>query len=447
MTTLTDEIYDSIFNNDLYDKLYIDMSSYQKKIFDNFKNNKDNFFDYSLNDLIFDFDVEFIEKILNIELSIYLKDCENNNINNKKNGSTNNISLTLGDRKVTFNRPRLRHESDFNSIIIPKRTRILNDLKDNIILLYSKNNSVNDIKEILKDMFNIDISTASISRLTKEISDEVLTWRNKDLDPCYFCMNIDCTYISVKDNKNLNSHKIPIYIAVGTKLDGHKEIIGMYLGNEDENKNVIDSLYNQDIAESKTFWIEVFNDLKDRGVKKILYMVSDGLSGIKEAIKDEFPTCFFNRCVVHIDRNLYKITKTSIKKDVMKDFKKIYTSNTLEEAEVYINEFLEKYKAHKVLINHAKRYIEEILPLFNIPINIRKYIYTNNIVESVNSKIKRGFYGRSALPSIDSAINIIYLNIKDLEKKWKKSKVSNWDNIYNEIITIHSNDIKEFTED
>ena len=80
-------------------------------------------------------------------------------------------------------------------------------------------------------------------------------------------------------------------------------------------------------------------------------MVSDGLSGIKEAIKDEFPTCFFNRCVVHIDRNLYKITKASIKKDVMKDFKKIYTSNTLEEAEVYINEFLEKYKAHKVLIN------------------------------------------------------------------------------------------------
>lgn len=445
MNDLNNRIYDLIFNQKkINNNIYNDMSKYQKQLFNNFKDNKELFFDYSLNDLLFDFDVDFIEKLISLELSIYLEECNNLGIYNKKNGSTKNIELTIGNRTINFNRPRLRHEKDFNSIIIPKRTRILKDLKDNIILLYSKNNSVNDIKDILSQMFNINISTASISKLAQGVSENVLEWRNKQLDKCYFCVNIDCTYISIKDKKNLNSHDIPIYIAVGTKLNGHKEIIGLYLGNEDENKNIIDSLYDTDISESKTFWLEIFNDLKDRGLEKILYISSDGITGIKDAIKDEFTSCIYQRCVVHIDRNLYSYAKKNIKKEVMVDFKKIYTSITLDEAKLKAQEFLDKYKDEKTLIKHATKYIEEILPLFNIPINIRKYIYTNNIVESANSKIKRGFYGRGALPNIESAINIIYLNLIDLEKKWAKTKVSNWNNIYNELINVHYNDIKDY---
>ena len=445
MNNLNNKIYDLIFKEKtINDNIYNDMSTYQKKLFNSFREDKEEFFNYSLNDLLFDFDVNFVEKLISLELSIYLEECNKNGICNKKNGSTKNIELTIGDRTINFNRPRLRHEKDFDSVIIPKRTRILKDLKNNIILLYSKNNSVNDIKDILLQMFNIDISTASISKLAQGVSENVLEWRNKELDKCYFCVNIDCTYISIKDKKNLNSHTVPIYVAIGTKLNGHKEIIGLYLGNEDENKNIIDSLYDTDISESKTFWLEVFNDLKDRGLEKILYLSSDGITGIKDAIKIEFPSCIYQRCVVHIDRNLYSYAKKSIKKDVMKDFKDIYTSTTLEEANLKAQEFLDKYKDEKTLIKYANKYIEEILSLFNIPINIRKYIYTNNIVESANSKIKRGFYGRGALPNIESAINIIYLNLIDLEKKWAKNKVSNWNYIYNELVTIHYNDIKDY---
>lgn len=445
MNNLNEKIYDVVFNKKgISNNLYDNMSSYQKRIFDNFRNDKDAFSNYSLNDLLFDFDVDFVEKLISLELSLYLEECKENGIANKKNGSTKNIELTIGDRTINFNRPRLRHEKDFNSIIIPKRTRVLEDLKKNIILLYSKNNSINDIKDILIQMFNIDISTASISKLAQGVSENVIEWRNKQLDKCYFCINIDCTYISIKDKKNLNSHDVPIYVAIGTKLNGHKEIIGLYLGNEDENKNVIDSLYETDISESKTFWLEVFNDLKDRGLEKILYLCSDGLSGIKDAIKTEFPSCTYQRCIVHIDRNLYSYAKKNIKKQVMKDFKEIYTSSTIDEAKLKSNEFLEKYKNEKTLIKHANEYLEEIFPLFNVPINIRKYIYTNNIVESANSKIKRGFYGRSALPTVESALNIIYLNLFDLEKKWQKSKVSNWDAIYNELMVIHYNEIKQY---
>ena len=410
-------------NNDIINDLYDNMSTYQKSIFDKFRNDINTFNDYSLNDLVYDFDKNFIEAILNIELDLYLKECKKNGIDNKRNGYTNDIDLTIGDHKINFNRPRLRKEIDFDSLLIPKRTRIIKDLRDNIILLYSKNNSVNDIKDILSKMFNLDISTATISSFTQELAEEVLVWRNRQLNKCYFALNIDCTYIPIRDHKCLNSHDIPIYVAVGTSLDGFKEILGIYLGNEDENKNVIDSLYTTDISEAKSFWLTVFNDLKDRGLEKVLYVCSDGLTGIKEAILDEFPNSFYQRCTVHIVRNLKVYTNKSNSKEIITDFKNIYCSTSKDMAEINKDYFLNKYKDNKTLIKHASKYIDEIMPLFNIPLNIRNYIYTNNIVESVNSKIKRGFYGRGALPNIQSALNIIYLNLTDLETKWKKKQI------------------------
>ena len=432
-----------IFLNNNFDEIYNDMSKYQKQIFDNMKNDSYFLENYSLSDLIFDFDSKFIEKILSLEIDLYLEECKKNGIINKKNGTTKNISLKTSNRNINFNRPRLRNEANFDSKLIPKRTRILNDLTDNIILLYSKNNSINDIKDILSQMFNINISSGLISNITCSIQEQVMSWRNRDLKKCYFALNIDCMYITIRDNKNLCSHRLPVYVAVGTNLSGHKEIVGIYLGNEDSKKNIIDSLYETDICESKTFWLEVFNDLKDRGVEKILYITSDGVTGIKDAIKEEFPEAFYQRCVVHIVRNLDKYVS---KKEtyIISDFKKIYKAANKNLAELYASEFLEKYKEKKLIIKHAKTYIDEIIPLFDLPENIRKYIYTNNIVESVNSKIQRGFYGRGALPNAESAINIIYVNLIDLEKKWAKTKVANWDKIFNEIQLVHKNIIEQY---
>ena len=254
-------------NNDYIGNLYNNMSSYQKNIFDSWSLEPEKFEDYSLNDLIFDFDKNFVEKILEIELDYYLKNTKIEG--NKRNGYTKDISISLMDRKISINRPRLRNEKGFDSIFIPKRTRIIKDLQDNILLLYSKNNSINDIKDIISKMFGLDISTGKISEMIQDISYSVLQWRNKKLDKCYFTVNIDCTYISLRDNKDISTHKVPIYVVVGTKLNGHKEILGIYLGNEDQNKNIIDKYHNVDIAEATSFWVEIFEDLKDRGIEKI----------------------------------------------------------------------------------------------------------------------------------------------------------------------------------
>lgn len=434
----------SIISNDKnFEFLYNNMSTFQKRIFAEMKDNPDVLKNYSLNQLLYDFDSEFVSYLLDIEIDLQLKESLDNGVFNKRNGYTKNIDLSTPDGKITFNRPRLRNEKGFDSAFIPKRTKHLDNLKDNILLLYAKNNSVNDIKEIIKAMFNINVSTGFISNVSQTVYDQVLSWRNRQLDEVYLSLNIDCTYITIRDNKSLKSHDIPIYIAIGTNLKGHKEIVGLYLGNEDAKKNIIDSLYETDICESKTFWLDVFYDLKERGLKQTLFIVSDGVTGIKDAINDEFPDAFYQRCVVHIVRNL----KTKIsKKDysAIKDFKKIYSALDKKSALLYWEEFKEKYKNNNVLMKYATKYFDEIIPMMDLPINIRKYIYTNNIVESANSKIKRGFYGRGALPNANSAINIIYLNLIDLEKKWSKTKVNNWDKIFQELQVLYPDLIKKY---
>ena len=423
------------------EKCLMDMSKYQRNLFYELQNNSEKAKNYKLRDLIYDFDKDFVEKILELEIEEYLKE---NSSDNRKNGYTKGITLTIGERIINFNRPRLRNEKNFDSEIIPKRKRFMDDISDDVITLYAKNNSVKDIEEIMKSMFGINISTAKISQICQSIADEVMRWRNRNISKCYFTLNIDCTYINIRDNRKLTGHKVPIYVAIGTRLDGHKEIAGIYLGNEDENKNVIDEMYNEDISESKTFWVTVFNDLKDRGLEKVLYVVSDGLAGIENAINKEFPTARYQRCVVHLVRNLKTYITKKEYKEVITDFKRIYTSATKKESEEMYNLFIGKYKDKKALVSHVKEYYVYIESLFDVPENIRKYIYTNNIVESTNSKIKRGFYGRGALPNVESAINIIYVNLKDLENKWEKTKVNNWNNIFNELSTVYQNEIREY---
>ena len=142
-------------------------------------------------------------------------------------------------------------------------------------------------------MFNIDVSNTKISELLQDITYKVYEWKNKELDKCYFTINIDCTYIIIRDNKDLNSHKVPIYIVVGTKITGNKEILVIYLGNEDENKNIINDLYKNDIAEATSFWTTIFEDLKERGIEEVFCVVSDGLIDIKTVVKNSFENVFY----------------------------------------------------------------------------------------------------------------------------------------------------------
>ena len=443
---ILDNIYSVIVNNndEEIDELYNDMSKYQKKIIEEWKEDQSKFNDYSLSDLIFDFDREFVERVLELELDQYIEATNEANIINKRNGYTKDIKVIFQNKEMIINRPRARKEKGFNSIIIPKRTKVIKDLKDNIILLFSKNNSIDDIKEILKGMFGIDVSVGTISTLINTTTEEVIAWRNKPLKKCYLRINIDCTYITIRDEKYKGSHSIPVYIGVGTDLEGHKEIVGMYLGNEDENKNVIDKLSSKDIGESKVYWMNVFEDLKGRGLEKVLFVVSDGLKGIEDAINSTLKGARYQRCIVHLDRNLAKYIPEKERKEVLGDFKKTYIATSKEESNQSFEYFKEKYKDRKTMIKHAEEYYKYIEKLYDYPEAIRKYIYTNNIIESANSKIQRGLYGRGSLPNATSAINIIYCALIDLEKTWRSKKVANWNRISKELVAFFHNEIADY---
>ena len=164
-----------------------DMSKHQRTLFKELEENEEKAREYRLSDLIFDFDEEFVQRLLDIEAMVYLREHKEDN---RRNGYTKNIKVKMGEREIEFNRPRLRHEEGFDSIVIPKRTKFMEEIKDYVITLYTKNNSLNDIKNILKEMFNINISTATLSELARQIKSEVISWRTRELEKCYFTINI-----------------------------------------------------------------------------------------------------------------------------------------------------------------------------------------------------------------------------------------------------------------
>ena len=173
-------------------------------------------------------------------------------------------------------------------------------------------------------------------------------------------------------------------------------------------------------TESASFWNSVFEDLKERGVEDILYMSSDGIAGFKGSLEMVFPKTQSQRCVVHLVRNLYSICPKKEAKEIIADFKKIYTSITQEEANLMLDAFREKYKDQKRIVKKVESFMQYLESLFELPEEIRKYIYTSNAVESVNSALRKVTRGKGSFPSESSVFKVLYLRIKELTEKWKK---------------------------
>ena len=188
-------------------------------------------------------------------------------------------------------------------------------------------------------------------------------------------------------------------------------------------------------TESASFWNNVFEDLKERGVEDILYMSSDGIAGFKGSLESVFPKTHSQRCVVHLVRNLYSLCPKKEAKEIIADFKKIYTSITQEEANLMLDIFKEKYKEYKRIVKKVESFMEYLEPLFELPQEIRKCIYTSNAIESVNSALRKVTRGKGAFPSENSVYKVLYLRIKELTEKWKRP-IKNWKIIQQQLIEI-----------
>lgn len=344
---------------------------------------------------------------------------------NRRNGYTSKAKKVKTDYgEITICPPRDR-KGKFEPKIIKKRQRVLEGFDDIAIAMYAKGMSLKDISEMIKQIYKVDLSIETISNLTSAVSEEVEKWQNRLLEDFYPFIYVDCLYAPVK--KDLISEKTAIYVMLGINKYGKKEVLGIWI--------------NQ--TESATFWTSVFEEIKDRGVKEILFVSMDGLTGLPEAIEKVFPQATTQRCIVHIVRNIYSILDKKKAKEIINDFKKIYTTSNIDNAKLEYENFIEKYNSNTKLIKKVSSLIEHVFSIFEYPEEIRKIIYTTNPIESLNSCLRKVTRGKGSFISVEALLKVLYLRIKDLEKTWSKG-TRNWGNVQNQIIELYGDRILKF---
>lgn len=372
-----------------------------------------------------------MQKLLDAELENHLEYSKYEHTKGKKQINTRNghcksktVKTEYGNIEVETPRDR---NATFEPVIIEKGQTRLPGFEDKCIALYAKGMSLRDIENTLKEIYGVKINKDQITTLISAVNEETESWRKRKLKPMYVFTYADCLYVPIKDD--ITSDKKAVYVIIGVDVYGYKEILGMWI----------------DTTESATFWTNVFEDLKERGVEDILYMSSDGIAGFKNSLERVFPKTQAQRCVVHLVRNLYSICPRKDSKEIIADYKKIYTSISLEEANLNLDAFRAKYKDQKRIVKKVEDSMQYLEPLFELPQEIRKCIYTSNAVESVNSALRKVTRGKGAFPSESSVFKVMYLRIRELSEKWKKP-IPNWKTIQPQLIEIFGNRYTKYIE-
>jgi transposase-like protein len=342
---------------------------------------------------------------------------------NNRNGYFSKTVKTdsLGD--VVLNIPRDRN-GDFEPQLIPKGQRISDKLGEAITGMYSRGMTTSDISQQVKDIYGVSISEGTISNITNHMLEHVKEWQNRPLEPVYLTVWMDGIMIKIKQNgKYLNKC---VFLVIGLKNDGFKEVLGMWLA---EN-------------ESSSFWLTVLTDLKGRGVEDILIACTDNLKGFTDAIKGVFPKTVTQLCIVHQIRNSCKFVVWNDKKEFCSDLKNIYNAVNLEMAEKALAAMdINWGMKYKYAIRSWQNNWENLTTFFDYPIEIRKMIYTTNTIENLNRGIRK--YTKTKVQFVDdnAAQKSVYMAIMNIERKWSRP-ILNWGLILNQFLIIFDNRCK-----
>lgn len=332
---------------------------------------------------------------------------------NYRNGSTKkNLKSEFGE--FEFETPRDRN-GEFEPKIVPKNTRDVSGIEDKIISLYARGLTTREINEQIQDLYGIEVSATMVSNITDQIIPEIKEWQERPLDSVYPIIFIDAVHFSVREENRVV--KKAAYVVLGINKDGYKEIIGIWIGENESSK----------------FWLGVFNDLKQRGVTDILIMCSDNLTGIKQAIETAYPKTIQQRCIVHMIRNSVKFVSYKDLKEFCSDLKKIYTSKNEKQGYEELQKVKEKWKDK--YIGAFKTWEENwdaICPFFQFSEPIRKIMYTTNTIESLNRQFRKYTKTKSVFPTDMSLLKCLYLSTKNITKKWT-APYQNWGPILSEL--------------
>jgi len=367
-----------------------------------------------------------VETALNAELDEHLgydRHDQSDTINSRNGYSGKTIITEDGQFEVAIPRDR---EGSFEPQLVKKHQTRLTMMDDKIHCLYAKGMSTREIVATFKEMYDADVSPSLISRVTNAVLEQVIEWQSRPLDAVYPIVYLDCIVVKVRqDRKVINK---AIYLALGVNVEGQKELLGMWLSENEGAK----------------FWLGVLTELQNRGVKDILIACVDGLKGFPDAIQAVYPQTKVQLCIVHMVRHSMKFVPWKDYKAVTTDLKQIYGSVTEEDALLALDNFSERWDEKYPQISrswHANWH--NLNTLFDYPEDIRKAIYTTNAIESVNSVIRKVIRKRKLFPSDDSAKKVIYLAIQDASKKWTMP-IRNWKQALNRFMIEFEDRLTDF---
>ena len=367
-----------------------------------------------------------VETALNAELDDHLgyDRHQSNESPNSRNGHTRK-TLRTEDGQFELETPRDR-EGSFEPQLVKKHQTRFASMDDKILSLYAKGMTTREIVATFKEMYEADVSPTLISKVTNSVIEHVVEWQSRPLDAVYPIVYLDCLVVKVRQDKQVINKAI--YLALGVNIEGHKELLGMWISENEGAK----------------FWLSVLTELQNRGVKDILIACVDGLKGFPDAINAVYPETQIQLCIVHMVRNSMKYVPWKDYKAVTTDLKKIYQSVTEEEALHSLDEFSTCWDDKYPQISRSWRaHWQNLNTLFNYPEDIRKAIYTTNAIESLNSVIRKAIKKRKLFPTDDSARKVVYLAIMDASKKWTMP-IRNWKAALNRFMIEFEDRLKDY---
>jgi putative transposase len=339
------------------------------------------------------------ERVLNAELDHHLD--QDDEAGNHRNGYSRKTVAT-DTAKLEIEVPRDRR-STFEPQLIAKYQRRFPGFDKKIVSMYARGMTTREIQGHLRELYGVEMSPDLVSTITDAVMEEVAEWQNRPLDPMYPLMFFDAIRVKIRDNGMVRNKAV--YLALGVKPDGTKDILGLWIEQ----------------TEGAKFWLKIMNELKNRGIEDVLIVVTDGLKGFPEAISAVFPQAMVQTCIVHLIRNSLDFVSYKDRKLVVAELKTIYRADNAEAAERALSEFENDVWGRKypAIAQSWRRHWSEIIPFFAFPHEVRRIIYTTNAIESLNSTVRRAVRTRGHFPSDEAATKLIYLVLHKLAKDWK----------------------------
>jgi transposase-like protein len=357
---------------------------------------------------------------LSAELGYEKYETQGRNSGNSRNGSyKKTVKTSAGEVEVEVPRDR---NGDYEPQILKKYQASSNELEDKIIALYAKGMTTRDMEAHLRELYGVEVSAATISTITNKVMPLVEDWQNRPLATIYPIIYLDAIHYKLRRDHKVENRAI--YIVLAVRLDGHKDVLGHWVGEGEEGAR---------------FWLHVVTDLKNRGVEDVFIACIDGLKGFKEAIQSVFPQTIIQRCVIHQIRFSLKYVTWKDRKAFAQDLKTIYRATTREAGETALLELAEKWEAkYAIPVRSWQNNWEELATMFDYTPEIRRLIYTTNLIEGYNRQLRKVSKNRAAFPSDEALRKLLWLAHRDIEKKWTMP-IPNWAMILNQL-AIHFED-------